>query len=372
MSETSHRPASDQAYILVAVGDPVLHPEATHVAAATGFGVIDTADPREISRLHSRAHAILFDAETAAHIATLTRRPSLFLLAADPGPLDWRAALSCHAEQAYLLPAQAAELLSALGHAAMPRAEPRTDEPSAAWTATGTLIAVTGAVGGAGTSTLAAAIAREAAHDHEVTLIDGVDNSGGLDLLLGLEETPGARWPDLRLGEGLIAAEDLRAALPASSDGIAVLSTARSTLADPFRLDHRSLRPVLDCLREFSGVTVIDLPPGGHVGEETIIDACDLAVLLIPAEVRPAAAAARIVADLRKSRTTLLGIARHRGWSGLDEKDLAKISHCDITAQLSTFSRLPKAVELSGLPSPLPRLLAAVARTVLEEAGARA
>lgn len=368
-------------YILVAVGDPVIHPEATHVAAATGHGVIDTIDPREISRLMARAYAVLVDADTAGHVATLDRRPGIHFLAADPGPVDWRAALTCHAENAYVLPAQAAELLTALGHARAPqpgRESRPTPGPAApvgsghsapaSGQAGGTLIAVCGAVGGAGTSTLAAALARTVADHHPVTLIDADGHSGGLDLLLGLEDTPGARWPDLRLGEGTVAGADLRAALPTTSDGIAVLSAARSTLADPFRLGPEHLRPVLEALGGAPGITVVDLPAHGPV-TQTVADTCDSFALLIPAEVRAAAAAAGLVAHLTRNRTATVGIARHRGWSGLTAEDLSRITHCQIIGELGRISRLPRAVELGGLPARLPGPLTATARLIAEDAG---
>ncbi|RSZ64434.1 hypothetical protein EAH68_05435 [Corynebacterium hylobatis] len=368
-------------YILVAVGDPVIHPEATHIAAATGHGVIDTIDPREITRLLPRAHAVLADADTAGHVATLDRRPGIYFLAADPGPVDWRAALTCHAENAYVLPAQAAELLTALGHARAPQPGQET-RPTAGSTALarsghaapaagqagGTLIAVCGAVGGAGTSTLAAALARTVARHHPVTLIDADSHSGGLDLLLGLEDTPGARWPDLRLGEGTVAGTDLRAALPTTSDGIAVLSAARSTLADPFRLGPEHMRPVLEALGGSPGITVVDLPAHGPV-TETVTGTCDRLALLIPAEVRAAAAAAGLVADLVRGRTATIGIARHRGWSGLTIDDLSRITRCQIIGELGQLSRLPRTVELGGLPDRLPGPLGATARLIAEDAG---
>lgn len=368
-------------YILVAVGDPVIHPEATHIAAATGHGVIDTIDPREIIRLLPRAHAVLVDTDTAGHVATLDRRPGIYFLAADPGPIDWQAALTCHAENAYVLPAQAADLLTALGHARV-RQPGRTTHSTTCPTpltaagqanpvtgpADGTLIAVCGAGGGAGTSTLAAALARTMARHHQVTLIDADGHSGGLDLLLGLEDTPGARWPDLRLGEGTVAGADLRAALPTTPDGIAVLSAARSTLADPFRLGPEHMGPVLEALSGSPGITVVDLPAHSPV-LETVTGTCDRLVLLIPAEVRTAAAAAGLVADLSRHRTTVTGIARHRGWSGLTTEDLARITRCQISGELGHLSRLPRAVELGGLPTRLPGPLAATARLIAEEAG---
>ncbi|MCS5478307.1 septum formation initiator [Corynebacterium sp. YIM 101645] len=368
-------------YILVAVGDPVIHPEATHIAAATGHGVIDTIDPREITRLLPRAHALLADADTAGHVATLDRRPGIYFLAADPGPADWRAALTCHAENAYVLPAQAAELLTALGHARAPQPGQETHPTAgrtalararhaapAAGQAGGTLIAVCGAVGGAGTSTLAAALARTVARHHPVTLIDADGHSGGLDLLLGLEDTPGARWPDLRLGEGTVAGTDLRAALPTTPDGIAVLSAARSTLADPFRLRPEHMRPVLEALDGSPGITVVDLPAHGPV-TETVTGTCDRLALLIPAEVRAAAAAAGLVTDLARGRTATIGIARHRGWSGLTADDLSRITRCQIIGELGQLSRLPRTVELGGLPDRLPGPLGATTRLIAEDAG---
>lgn len=364
-------PARTEAFILVAVGDPMTHPEAMHVAAATGHGVVDTGDPRDITRHFPRADAVLVDVETAGHVATLGRRDRIYFVASDPGPVDWRAALNSHADQAFLLPAQAPELLAELGHVSDPSpgaGEQRGERPGDA-----TVIAVLGSCGGAGASTLAGAVARTAAlgRTGPVTLIDGVGNSGGLDLLLGLEDTPGARWPDLRLGEGAVAAEDLRAALPATREGVAVLAGARSAVADPFHLDPRAVGTVLESLRAAPGTTVVDLPPDGPFTPhgEAVLAACGWSVLVVPAEVRPAAAAARITAQLNRNRTPVALVARHRGWSGLSPEDLEKIARADVIAELGTIARLPRAVELTGLPDPLPRPLTTAARAVLTGSG---
>ena len=350
-------------FILVAVSDPAIHPEATHVAAATGHGVLDTSDPREITRLLPRAHAVLIDADTARHVATLDRRPGIHLLAADPGPVDWQAAVRAHVEDGWVLPAQAPQLLEALGHAAAPSSGGRSGEAGR-----GTLIAVCGAGGGAGASTLAAAMSRVALRSGPVTLVDAAEYSGGLDLLLGLEETPGVRWPELQLGEGAVAAADLRAALPTTADGIACLSAARSTVADPFRLAPEALGPVLESLAAAPGTTVIDVPVESPL-LETVADACDHVVILIPAELRPAAAAARLNARLGTSRTTVTGVVRHRNWSGLSTADIADITRCPILTELGNLPRLSRTLEMDGLPERLPGLLATTARLLLENAG---
>ncbi|WP_460490798.1 septum site-determining protein Ssd, partial [Corynebacterium nasicanis] len=225
-----------------------------------------------------------------------------------------------------------------------------------------------GAAGGAGASTLAAALARVATRSHPTTLLDAVDHSGGLDLLLGVEETPGIRWPELRLGEGTVDAVDLRAALPVTPDGITCLSAARSTIADPFSLTPELVRPVLQALQDSAGVTIVDTPSHGPVAD-AVADSCDHVVLLIPAEVRAAAAAAGLVSGFGARRCTVAGVLRHRSWSGLSRADVEKITRCEILSTLGTVSRLSRSVELGGLPQRLPAPLATTARLVLESAG---
>ena len=177
-----------QEAIVVAVEDPVLHPEAMHVAAATGRPVVETCVPAEVGRASRSASAVLGDAATAA-VFTHERRDRVFFLGLDPGPVDWRRAMECHAEHAFLLPAQAPELLAMLGRHNRARGTART-------------IGVMGVCGGAGTSVLAASIALTGA---PALLIDAVPY-GGADLLLGIENTPGARWQDLNLGDGFVGA----------------------------------------------------------------------------------------------------------------------------------------------------------------------
>ncbi|MDO5668497.1 MAG: septum formation initiator [Corynebacterium sp.] len=350
-------------FILVAVGDPVIHPEAMHVAAATGHGIVDTMDPREITRLLPRAHSVLIDADTAGHVATLDRRPGIHFLAPDPGPVDWQSALRGHAENAYVLPAQAPELLATLGHASA-----AGEDRQAVDMGPGTVIAVCGSSGGAGASTLAVAVARVAARSHPVTIVDADALSGGLDLLLGLEDDSGVRWPELQLGEGAVAGSDIRAVLPTTGDGIACLSAARSTIADPYRLTPQLLAPVLQALSRESGVTIVDFHPAGPLAD-VVVEASDRVVILIPCEVRPAAAATRLCADFISRRAAVTTIARQRYWAGLSASDVTRITGREVITSLSTLQGIPKLSELGGLPERLPGPLVTTARLVLEDAG---
>lgn len=364
--------AGHHAYILVAVTDPALHPEAAHVAAASARPVVDLTEnsaevnPRDLHRHLSRAAAVLVDAEAAAHLHGRRSHDRIFFVGLDDRPLDWEAALACRAEQAFILPAQSAELLTLLGSLAEPEAGETAGPAGAAH-----VLAVTASGGGLGASTLSAAIARRA--PGPVTVIDGVDNSGGLDLLFGLEDAPGARWPDLGLAggdaDGHLAPEDLRAALPAVGDGPAVLSAARPTIADPFRLRAGMLTTVLDSLRGVPGTVVLDVP--AHLLDSAQLTAAlDHVAVLTAAQVRPAAAAAALSRRLTAAGVDHSLLTRHRDWSGLDADDLAAVLPHAPVAEITAAARLARDSEIAGLPTVLPRTLTTAADAVLAAAGA--
>lgn len=360
---------SNQA-ILVAVEDPVLHPEALHVAAATGRPVVESTDPADITRHRNRVSAVLIDAATARELLAVgshtpdpggPQRGRIFLLGADPGPSDWKLAMQIHAEEACLLPAQTGELLAALG---------RRDTPvSARNSGTGTTIGVLGAVGGAGASTLAAALATTLARrgDRGAALLDAVPCSGGIDLLLGIEESRGARWPDLGFRRGSVQAADVLAALPTTVEGLSVLSTARSNVADTFALDGAELNSALACLRAADPPldVVVDLHPGELL--DAALDHLDHLVLLVPAEVRAVAAAVARRLDPRLHQLPVSVVLRHRGWSGLDATEVEEILGVGVTAELGSVARLAKTVELRGLTGLPPRPLGTVAEAVLAD-----
>ena len=66
------------------------------------------------------------------------------------------------------------------------------------------VLGVVGARGGVGASTLAAALAARGARRTASVLVDLDAAAPGLDLLVGLEDDPGVRWPDLAGAAGAI------------------------------------------------------------------------------------------------------------------------------------------------------------------------
>src|SRR6185312_17116098 len=86
------------------------------------------------------------------------------------------------------------------------------------------MIGVIGGNGGVGASTFAAVLAWAAVSG---VLVDLDPVGGGVDVLLGIERAPGARWSGLRLDGGRLAPEVLTAGLPRWA-GVPVLAADRS------------------------------------------------------------------------------------------------------------------------------------------------
>jgi len=119
---------------------------------------------------------------------------------------------------------------------------------------TGVAVAVAGGTGGAGASTLAVGLAvLAAARPLKVALVDADPRGGGLDLLLGAENTPGWRWDKLRGAVGQIA--DITTMLP-SVEGITLLSMERPE-AEP--VPGPACEAVVDCLVRSHDLVLVDV-----------------------------------------------------------------------------------------------------------------
>lgn len=345
--------------ILVAVEDPTLHPEAMHIAAATGRPVVDTTAPGDIARHLPRVSAVLLDATIARQVSNDKRRDRVFLIGADPGPSDWKLAMQIHAEQALLLPAQTPELLTALG-----RDNAKLSNNKGV---VGNVIGVLGAAGGVGVSTIAAAIARRRGLHNRTVLIDGVPASGGIDLLVGAEDRPGARWPDLGFTRGTVQAKDVLAALPTLEGNVSLLSAARSAVLDPFVLGADDVKAAIACLGDGDEPVdvVVDLR-AGEIAHE-VVEVLDHLVLVVPAEVRAVAAAVSQCLELQRDQVSVSVVLRHRGWSGLDAAEVERIVGVSVIAEIGTIAKLSRSVEMHGLTGTLPRALVTVADAVAAE-----
>lgn len=114
---------------------------------------------------------------------------------------------------------------------------------------------------------------------------------GGVDVLLGLDDHVGARWSDIRLGGGILDPFALRERLPACS-GVGVL--AYDVGADP---SERDVEQVLVAARQL-GPVVLDVPRWLPTVSRSALRQADVAVVLVPGDVRAVVAGAGLLRSL--------------------------------------------------------------------------
>src|SRR4051812_34155459 len=191
----------------------------------------------------------------------------------------WRDALALGADPVLVLSdeAKVAEWLAGLA------------EPAAA----GRLLCCMSARGGAGASTLSAALALTAAGDRDALLLDGDVHGGGIDYLLGIEAVDGARWPQLRDASGLLPATALADSLPTVGRlrVLAARGSATSSGPDP------ALTAVVEAGLRGHDVVVADVGRGGQ-SMPVWTPYADVTLLVVPCEVRAAVAAAALVGEI--------------------------------------------------------------------------
>ncbi|WP_157544456.1 hypothetical protein [Jonesia quinghaiensis] len=96
----------------------------------------------------------------------------------------------------------------------------------------GVVLAVTGATGGAGTSLLAAALADELSTRGPTILLDTHFGGAGLEVLLGMEDSTGVKWPELHDARGALDWTHLETQLP-TWRGVHVVTCTRTAPVFP-------------------------------------------------------------------------------------------------------------------------------------------
>jgi secretion/DNA translocation related CpaE-like protein len=345
--------------LLVSADDDLLDEALRLLAAAGAEPEVATAGPA-LRRAHREAPLVLLGADVLATgpVRALPRRPGVVVVArADLAPDGWAAAVELGVERVAVLPADEAWVLQRAGAALRDPVE------------RGRLVVVSGACGGAGASTLAAAVALAAAAPGQgALLVDGDAFGGGLDLLVGAEGVEGLRWPDLDGLRGRVSGEAVMAALP-SVGGVGVLAASRSAPAAP---PPEAVAAVVEAGRSGGWPVVVDLPrgpgPAGSAVAEAVLADADLAVLVVPARVR-AVCAARALVDDADGYPSPWGSARlvvRRVPGGLDAAEVAAVLDRPLLAEFG-HDRSAVARSERGEPPPIgPRTPTGVAaRAVL-------
>jgi secretion/DNA translocation related CpaE-like protein len=332
---------------------PILRDEVDRVAAAVAVRVVHLPGAEPVSRkTWSAAAAVLLDEEAAACCGSrrLPRRAHVVVLTTgEPTGTTWQAAITVGAQQVLTLPADENSLIHHLAEAG---------EAVRDGARRGDVLAVVGGRGGAGASLLATALAQLAG---DALLVDLDPWGGGIDLLVGSENIPGLRWPDLAPQGGRLTWPAVRDALPAHRN-IRVLSGSRCG----YELDARAVGAVVDAGRR-GGVTVIcDLPRGVTEAAETALDTADLVVVIAPCDVRSCAARSAIVPRLRNINPSVGLVVRGPSPGGLGAAEIAAIIGLPLLASMRAEPRLAERLEHRGLRLPRRSALAAAARQVLD------
>jgi Mrp family chromosome partitioning ATPase len=167
------------------------------------------------------------------------------------------------------------------------------------------VIGVIGGSGGVGASTFAAVVTSVAAR---AVLIDLDPVGGGIDVLLGIDDVPGARWSGLRVGGGYLDPAALAAGLPRWR-GVAVLAADEPP-------GPGAVAQVASAAAEV-GTVVIDLPRAPSDLREAGLACCELCVVVAAANDVRSLVAARAV--LRSLPDIPAGVVLRRGGFGVGE-----------------------------------------------------
>jgi secretion/DNA translocation related CpaE-like protein len=261
--------------------------------------------------------------------------PTVLVAAGEPEERFWRAALELRVEQVILLPEAEPSLLERLSRLAV-----QPDRRAL-------VIAVTGGCGGAGASVLAAALARAAVRFTRSLLVEVDQWGGGADLLLGAEDEPGLRWPDLASVRGRLLPGSVFGGLPVI-DGLHVLSWDRRS--GPIEVPAAAGSSVLDLAVQEFGIVVLDLPRRLDPVAEVAARASDLALLVVPARIRAAAAAHRVLAGLRQHLAEVRLIVRGPVPPRLPAEHLAAALGLPLAGRLKPEPGLAEALERGEPP----------------------
>ncbi|CAB4940637.1 unannotated protein [freshwater metagenome] len=331
--------------------DPDLLEDVHRLAVASGVEPDIAGSAAEGRRLWSSATVVVVGHDIAVEVAAAgLRRRSAVLVAThvDDDTVPWRAALALGAEHVITLPRGGGFLMHKFA------------EGGEADASRATVVGVVGGAGGAGASVIAASAAVVAARlGLDVILIDADPDGGGVDLLLGAEEAPGARWCDFAGVTSVLAPDTLRAALP-SAHGFDVLSVDRDS-ADP--LPQEAVSAVVDSAVSAYDLVVLDLPRGRPEVLENLCSRCDVVLLVVTPDVRGASAAQRRLAGLRALAPIRL-VVRHRPGAQIDPDQLATWLDLEVAAEIAHDSRLSAAIDRGDPPAAQER--SRLARTCTE------
>ncbi|MBK1785100.1 septum site-determining protein Ssd [Prauserella cavernicola] len=340
---------------LVVASDDTVLDEIQRIAAAVGCESEWVRDLGAAREHWAHAPLVLVD-DTAALLDTpLPRRADVLLVCKGaPEPASWRRAFALGARDVVTLPDGEDTLVAAFADVAEGPSDRR-----------GRVLAVVGGRGGAGASVLAASVGLGVARTGgSALLVDCDPLGGGVDLLLGSEQTDGVRWPGLRVQSGRVSMAELEAALPARKIGAGRLSVLSCDREGPGPSSD-AVAAVVEAGRRAGRTVVCDVPRHPDAAAAEALRHADLVVLVVPAEVRSCVGATRVLAGLDCPGEVRV-LARGPAPDGLSPGEVADAVGVALLGSVRTDRGLARAVE-RGAFNPRPgSALGRAARTVLD------
>lgn len=325
--------------LLALIAESALGDEIDRVAAAAGARIIhlDPASaPTRKTWLAATAVVVDADAARCCAAAGLPRRPAVFVCSSGaPAPSVLHDAISVGAQDVLALPDQADQLVRGLGAVA----------DAARDSAGGAIVAVLAGRGGAGASVFASALAHQLVCDDDSALLVDLDPwGGGIDLLLGGENLPGLRWPDLAVQSGRLSWPAVRDALP-NHRGILVLSGTRTG----HDLPAGALDAVLDASRRGGITAVCDLPRRLTDATCLALEAADLVVLVTQCDVRSCAATTAMLPSVTAVNPSVGLVVRGPAPGGLRPGEIADLTKLPLLAAMRPEPLIAAKLEHTGL-----------------------
>lgn len=307
---------------LLVTADPDVLDDLLRLAATAGVEVDVAADVPAARRAWSAAPLVVVGADLLDRLAgrSLGRRPRVVVLGHDLDDAGiWQRAVEVGAEHVVFLPDAEPWLVQALADA--------VEGPGSE----GLVVATLGGRGGAGATTLSVALALAGTRRGLTTLlVDGDPLGGGIDLVLGAEQATGLRWPDLTATRGRVPAAALAGALP-EVEGLTVLSWDRG---EPASLPLEALQTVLDAARRSCRLVVVDLPRSLDEVSREVLASAATTLLVVPAEVRATAAAARVAVSAGLLCRDLRLVVRGPAPGGLSGREVQRALGLPVAGEL--------------------------------------
>lgn len=282
---------TDTSRPLLITADPVLLDEVVRLAAAAGVELTVHGEPS--TSAWSRAPLVFVgdDALAAATARALPRRESVIVVRQSSGSMDdrtpastWQGAVALGAEHVAELPDAGRWVVDRLA------------ESADAAAVGGPVISCVPAVGGAGASTAAAILAREA----RGLLVD-IDPFGG-----AVPVEAGLRWPDLAETRGRIPPGSLRSALP-SVQGAHVLT---GTPDARYRVPCDALASVLESASRGFPCTIVDTPRCDSESTRIAWSRSDAVLVVVGPHPASVARIPALIDGIHEVCTTVLVVAR--------------------------------------------------------------